>query len=218
MYSPRSISSTRWTKSTGLTCGLQGRPGFARSGIDNAAHVGGLIAGAALAWVLVELLDETAGAAQRRRQQVLGLGLVAVMVGGLTWTAQPGIDHRQLFQSQSAMQDLLPRLRAAEDAFQADATAHREGRLSEAQLVDAMEQRHIPAYRDIVQAIKTLAPDASMSRLRDIGELYAALLEVMTLEVRKYRGTADPSQVDARQAVLSKQLQEISERLKSTAP
>ncbi|MDO9436258.1 rhomboid family intramembrane serine protease [Hydrogenophaga sp.] len=192
--------------------------GFARSGIDNAAHVGGLVAGAALAWVLVELIDETAGAAHRLRQQVLGVGLVAVMVGGLAWSAQPGLDHRQLFQSQSAMQDLLPRLRAAEDAFQADATAHREGRLSEAQLVDAMEQRHIPAYRDIVQAIKALAPDASMSRLRDIGELYTALLEVMTLEVRKYRGTADPSQVDARQAVLSKQLQEISARLKSTAP
>lgn len=192
--------------------------GFARSGIDNAAHVGGLVAGAALAWVLVELIDEAAGATHRRRQQVLALGLVAVMVGGLTWTAKPGVDHRQLFQSQSALQDLLPRLRAAEDAFQADVKAQREGRMSEAQLVDAMEQRHIPAYREVVQAVNDLKPDASMTRLRDIGELYTALLEVMTLEVDKYRGKVAVPQASARQAVLSKQLQQISERLKSTSP
>ncbi len=190
--------------------------GFARSGIDNAAHVGGLIAGAALAWVLVELIDEQAGAVQRRRQQVLALGLVAVMVGGLTWTARPGIDHRQLFQSQSALEALLPRMRAAEDAFQADAKAHREGRMNEAQLVDAMEQRHIPAYRELVQALKAVNPAAATSRLKDIGELYATLLEVMTLEVGKHRGTVGVAQADARQAVLSTQLTQISERLKST--
>ncbi|QHE84145.1 rhomboid family protein [Hydrogenophaga sp. BPS33] len=209
---------TQLLTSQGVFVGIMLAQGFARSGIDNAAHVGGLVAGAVLAWVLVERMDERASTAQRRRQQVIALGLVVLMVGGLTRTAQPGVDHGALFQSQAVLKDLLPRMRAVEDAFQQDATAQQEGRMTDAALIDAMERRHIPAYREVVQTIRSLPPGDAMPRLGDIGDLYATLLDIMVLEVGKHRGMTDVAQANAQQEVLAARLKDISARLKPTGP
>lgn len=192
--------------------------GFARSGIDNAAHVGGLVAGAVLAWVLVELVDERASAAQRRRQQVIALCLVVLMVGGLARTAQPGVDHRQLFASQAVLKDVLPRMRAAEEAFQKDAKAQQAGNMTDAQLIDAMEQRHMPAYREVARLLGAAKADAALPMLDDLRERYATVLEVMALEVDKHRGTVDAAQASARQAALSTRLTQINARLKAQSP
>lgn len=190
--------------------------GFARPGIDNAAHIGGLVAGAVLAWLLIELVDEQAGVAQRRVRQVLALLAVAVMAGGLTAMARPGVDHPQLFAAQSALARVLPDLQAAEKALQADLAARREGRLSEAALVDAMEQRHIPAYRVVDQAFKRIKPPpVADSMLADVAEFHAAMLEVMTLEVGKFRGAQAVAPADARMAVLADRIKTLGERLRS---
>lgn len=209
---------TQLLTSQGVFVAIMLVQGFARSGIDNAAHVGGLVAGALLAWVLVEQVDERASTAQRRRQQVIALGLVAVLVVGLTRTAQPGVDHRQLFESQAVLKDVLPRMRAAEDAFQTDVKAQQSGRMSDAQLIDAMEQRHIPAYREVVRLLTDAKADGTLPMLDDLRELYAIVLEVMTLEVGKHRGTADVARANARQAALSMQLQQVNARLKTRQP
>ncbi|WP_137917376.1 rhomboid family intramembrane serine protease [Hydrogenophaga sp. 2FB] len=209
---------TQLLTSQGVFVAIMLVQGFARSGIDNAAHVGGLVAGAVLAWVLVELLDERASAAQRRRQQVIALCLVLLMVGGLARTAQPGVDHRQLFESQAVLKDVLPRMRAAEEAFQKDVKAQQAGSMTDAQLIDAMEQRHMPAYREVTRLLGASKTDAATPMLDDLRELYATVLEVMTLEVGKHRGTVDVAQASARQAALSTRLKQINARLKARNP
>lgn len=186
--------------------------GFARPGIDNAAHVGGLVMGAVLAWLLVELVDERASRGLRRRRQMMAVTVAALMVGALVGLARPGVDHRQLFDAQARLTDLLPRLKAAEAALQQDARGHKENRLSEAQFVDAMAARHIPAYRAIDEELAELAGPLPSPMMTDIRELHGLVLEVMTLEVGKYRGTLDGPQTDARLKQLSDRMVSVGAR------
>lgn len=187
--------------------------GFARPGIDNAAHVGGLVMGALLAWLLVELIDERASPGQRRRRQVMAVGATVLLVGALVGLARPGVDHRQLFDAQARLTDLLPRLKAAEAALQQDAKGHKEKRLSEAQFVDAMAERHIPAYRAIDAELAELAGSMPPTPvMADIRELHGLVLEVMTLEVGQHRGTLDGPQTAARLKQLSQQMVSVGAR------
>lgn len=187
--------------------------GFARPGIDNAAHVGGLVMGALLAWLLVELIDERASPGQRRRRQVMAVGATVLLVGALVGLARPGVDHRQLFDAQARLTDMLPRLKAAEAALQQDAKGHKEKRLSEAQFVDAMAERHIPAYRAIDAELAELAGSMPPTPvMADIRELHGLVLEVMTLEVGQHRGTLDGPQTAARLKQLSQQMVSVGAR------
>ncbi|WP_439606320.1 rhomboid family intramembrane serine protease [Hydrogenophaga sp.] len=207
--------ATQLLTSQGMFVALMLVQGFARPGIDNAAHVGGLVAGALMAWLLVELIDERATPALRRRRQVLAVGATAVVVGALVWLAQPGVDHRQLFGAQDRLAQLLPRMKSAEAALQNDAREHKAGRLSESQLVDSMEQRHIPAYRAIHRELTELGHMPHLPAWADIRELHGIVLEVMTLEVGQYRGTVDIPQTNDRLKVLSDRMASVGARLRA---
>jgi rhomboid protease GluP len=201
--------------SQGLFVAISLAQGFTRPGIDNAAHIGGLLAGAAMAWLLVELVDEQASAAHRRSRQWLAAGLAALAVGGLVWAAPAGVDHRALFETQTVLREVLPRFQAAEQALQNDAKSQQAGRLSEAQLVDAMERRHIPAYRAVGEAMAQLNPATPSPQLDDLRGLQSGVLELMTLEVGKARGTLDAAQADQRLTEVSAQLAELSQRMRA---
>ncbi len=211
---PKALVSQLLT-SQGLFVAISLAQGFTRPGIDNAAHIGGLLAGAAMAWLLVELVDEAASAAHRRRRQWLAAGAVALAVGGLVGAAQPGVDHRALFEQQTLLREVLPRFQAAESALQQDARAQQEGRLSQAQLVEAMERTHIPAYRAVGEAMARLKPATPSPQLDDLRGLQSGVLELMSLEVGKARGTLDPTQADRRAEAVSARLAEVSQRMRS---
>jgi rhomboid protease GluP len=211
---PKSVV-TQLLTSQGVFVVISLAHGFTRPNIDNAAHIGGLLAGAAMAWLLVELVDEAASAAHRRRRQWLAAGAVALAVGGLVGAAQPGVDHRALFEQQTLLREALPRFQAAESALQQDARAQQEGRLSPAQLVEAMERTHIPAYRAVGESMARLKPATPSPQLDDLRGLQSGVLELMSLEVGKARGTLDPTQADRRAEAVSARLAEVSQRMRS---
>jgi rhomboid protease GluP len=189
--------------------------GFTRPGIDNAAHIGGLLAGAVMAWLLVEVVDESASAAHRRNRQWLSTATAALVVAGLVWAAPVGVDHRALFAEQTALREVLPAFQKAEQALQADAKAEQEGRLSQQQLVEALEQRHMPAYRAVGDALARVPADVRSDRLDDLRGLQSGVLELMALEVGQARGTVDAVQAQARSAQVAQTLRAISERMKA---
>lgn len=191
--------------------------GFAREGIDNAAHVGGLLAGAAMAWLLVERVDTRASAAHRRARQAMAAGGVALAVAALVGTARPGVDHRELFRTQAALRTVLPELRAAEQALHEDAKAQKDGRLTGERLIDALEQRHIPAYRAVGQTLRGLRPEPPIPQLDNLRERQGAVLEMMELEVGRARGTVDPQHVRERVAALTLRLNELNRAPQGTA-
>ena len=207
--------ATQLLTSQGVFVALMLVQGFARSGIDNAAHVGGLVVGALTAWLLVELVDERATQGLRRSRQVLAAGTAAVVVGLLVATASSGVDHRQLFGVQDRLTQLLPRLQAAEAALQQDAKDQKDGRMSEAQWIEAMAQRHIPTYRAMQAELVELGPLSGVGRMAEFREFHAMVLEVMTLEVGKARGTVDATRAEQRLKELSADMIRVGERLRS---
>lgn len=211
---PKAVA-TQLLTSQGLFVLIMLAQGFARPGIDNAAHVGGLAMGALLAWLLVELVDERASRAVRQRRQILAVAATGLLVSALVGLARPGVDHRALFDSQSLLADLQPRLRAAEAALQQDAKEHQQGRLGRAGFVEAMAQRHIPAYRALGEELAALGPMPYAPAVADIRELHGIVLEVMTLEVGKHQGSVDLAQADARLAQLSQRMLSVGARLRA---
>jgi rhomboid protease GluP len=205
---------TRLLTSQGLFVVFMLAQGFTRSGIDNAAHIGGLVAGMVIAWLLVELVDERASLTQRFGHQVLAVSVTALGVGGLVWSAQPGVDHRELFGNQAMLREVLPPLQAAEKALQQDAQARKEGRLPHERFLDALEQRHIPAVRGVVQTMDRVRPVQALPLLDDLRNRNVYLLEMMELELGMARGTVDPAQARPRLAELSALLTAVDQRLK----
>lgn len=191
--------------------------GFAREGIDNAAHVGGLLAGAVMAWLLVERVDTQASVAHRRQRRLLATGVAAMAVAALVWTARTGVDHRELFRTQAALRTVLPAMRAAEQALHEDAKGQKEGRLTGDQFIVALEQRHIPAYRAVGQTLQGLRPEPPIPPLDNLRERQGAVLEMMELEVGRARGTVDPQHVRERVAALNRRLNELN-RAQGAAP
>jgi hypothetical protein len=137
-----------------------------------------------------------------------------VGVGGLVWAASPGVDHRELFGTQAMLREVLPPLQAAEKVLQQDAQARKEGRLPHERFLDALEQRHIPAVRGVLQTMDRVRPVQPLPLLDDLRHRNVYLLDMMELELGMARGTVDPARARPRMAELSELLAAVDQRLK----
>lgn len=186
--------------------------GFAKEGIDNAAHVGGLLAGSLLAWLLAGKMDEAQGSRRRQVTVMAGLLLPAAAVAGLVLTTpEPRVHHRQLFEFQAGLARVLPELQAAEKALQADGKAASTGKLTTAQFVQAIETRHLPAYRKVESALAPLdvpANDKAAPLVQDIKRGNTLLVAMMQIEVTRAN---NPGQVDP---VLEAKFKALGDELK----
>lgn len=213
------LLSQRLLMSQGLFIVFMLVQGFARQGIDNAAHLGGLLAGAAMACLLVAQTDDSATARQRRQRQGLAAAGVAALVLLLVLTApRSGVNHRQGFARQAALERALPQMRAAEQALQRDTLAHKNGTLSETAFVDTLAQRHIPAYRaagDQLAALRLPANDPAAPAIADALHSVRLLTEMMELEVRRARGASDRAGIARQLDVLSAEYKDVVARIQA---
>lgn len=193
--------------------------GFGRQGIDNAAHLGGLLAGAAMAALLVVQTDTGASRNQRRARLALAAGLAAALVVVLVATTpRPTVNHRVGFARQAALERALPKMRAAEVALQRDTQAHKAGTLSLVQFVDSMAQRHIPAYRaagELLAAIQLPPNDPAAPAIADALQSVRLLTEMMELEVRRSRGASDRADIERQLALLSTEYKDVVARIQA---
>lgn len=191
--------------------------GFTRQGIDNAAHVGGLAAGAALAWLLVEAIEPVGRQAQRARHALLAGPLVVAVVAGLVVAApQPRVDHRALFASQTAFQRILPRLQAASRAVQKDAEDAKAGRMSEPQFVEALARTHLPALRALQEELAPVAlppADPRAAMIPDVKRMVAIQVQSVELQLRIADGTAGPDGL-VRMDALQREGQTLAQQMK----
>lgn len=194
--------------------------GFTKQGVDNAAHVGGLIAGAAMACLLAERIDDQrSSSSTRRRQMLTGVAVGAGLVTLVLAVVHPGVDHRHRFEEQAVLARAMPQLQTAEVALQKDAAANQAGTLSDELLIKAIRERHLPAYRAVRESLTSLPPRpaallSQSTPLNDIRAITEILIEMMELEVRKADSPVDSEMIDKRLAELKKELSSASERLK----
>ncbi|RYX92798.1 MAG: rhomboid family intramembrane serine protease [Comamonadaceae bacterium] len=197
--------------------------GFGRQGVDNAAHVGGLLCGSLLAWLLVEKIDTSATPTRRGAFALAGTGLSAAAIAALLFTTPaPAVHHRQLFAFQAGLNRLAPAMSATEKAFQTDGKAYRSGTLSEAAFTDAMRTRHLPAYRAIQRELAPLeipGSDVAGQGMRDLKRSNTLVVELMELQLAQTDAVATPGSdpgvgtaAAMRMQAIGKELQDIQAR------
>jgi rhomboid protease GluP len=195
--------------------------GFVREGVDNAAHVGGLLGGAAMAALLVARIDRSGRAAQARARALAAAALAGVTVAVLAATApQPQVDHQRRFETQAAFQRVLPRLQAAMQALADDANAQKQGRLTEAQVDEAIRSRHLPAAREVDQALSGLQlppGDPAAGVLADFRVVSANAVRVLELQLQRAQPGSDAAAIDGQMAQLSEEAAAASERIRQRA-
>jgi len=133
--------------------------GFSRPGIDNAAHVGGLIAGILIAWVLPERFDLQRYRAQRRPRMALVAMAAALVLPAAAHLAPAAA--RNIAGEMAAVQALPEVAReydAAMTALQQESVEVKAGRLSLLEADERSRTVHAPRMARVVERLDRLVP------------------------------------------------------------
>jgi len=189
--------------------------GFTRQGIDNAAHVGGLLAGAAMGWMLAGVVGDVYPGMRRLRAAAVGVGGMAVVAAMVATTPAPPVDHGSMFAASEQIQRVMPRIQAAQAALQKDVQQAQAGRMSADQLAQVVDTVHLPALRTAqadLAKIPRAQGDPRLELTADMQELTTKTIEGLEIMVRAQRGQARDGD-QAREAQLKADLQVIGRRL-----
>ncbi|MBI2510801.1 MAG: rhomboid family intramembrane serine protease [Opitutae bacterium] len=160
--------------------------GFARSGIDNSAHAGGLLGGFALGWILALPVDaEIRRRDTPRRLQLAALAVAALCIVGVA--ATPRFDYR--IAEELALDDLnRPFIEREAKLLSDDEAAFASARQNHAreEYIATLENKLIPFYRDWSAKLTALplAPDKRTAKQRH------ALVEICRLRVAAFKHLA----------------------------
>ncbi|WP_230588247.1 rhomboid family intramembrane serine protease [Ralstonia solanacearum] len=196
--------------------------GLTKPGVDNAAHIGGLVGGCMLAMILPARLDM-----DRYHRLLPGRAAMALAAAGAgiavlaTLAPKAMLDHRQFFANAEAAERGFNAFGAAADAMQADQQALAAGRLSARQWVERSHAIHAPALRraaDMLRAVKLAQGDPRVALQHDI-TLYADLtIEAMELTVMETPESLEPVSTDpARLERIQRQRDAASKQLQMDA-
>lgn len=171
--------------------------GFSKAGVDNAAHVGGLVAGALLGLLLPARFD-----AEHHARVVVGRAILAVGLLGaaLAWAA---------FRAPTAQVDMEARIEArrtipivalafdqAVKAMQQDVTDVKNGRMTDREADDRSRSVHAPRMKAVVDQLKALPVDAGSPAsdvVADLQGLAQALYEMSAMESVEIDGKMQPA-------------------------
>jgi rhomboid protease GluP len=186
--------------------------GYLQTGVDNAAHVGGLLAGAVLGCILPLQLDRQRFQSQVRGRALAALAAVAALVGGLVVLAPPAaVDFQRGYVGAAAFDKGLHRFNAAMQRLGQEAQLLRAGKLTPQQSDARSRSIHAPAFRQAQTELAAawLPPnDPRTALLQEVRQLSAWMAELQGMESVTPPGSNQPQPADpARMAVLQKAIQ-----------
>jgi rhomboid protease GluP len=189
-------------------------------GVDNAAHIGGLAAGVALAFILPERFSSRPD----RRGSVLRAALASVFVVGFTaaialTASRAPLDLGAALAANPAVEHGLLELTSAVRELQREAREVKAGRLGEIEADDRSRRVHAPRFRALVQELSAISlppndpREPVLATARRMAEL---LLELMAMDSRIVDGK--PVSVDpVRWAAITAELDTLNRRLTALA-
>lgn len=189
--------------------------GFAKQGIDNSAHIGGLIGGAALAFMLPERFNMEHYIATWKKQAVLGISMSVLATIGLAMTAPPAaIDQRMALEGQASFQLAMKDFDAAVKAMQQDQKEVQANRMTEREADDRSRNVLAPLFRKAQQDFSRATLPSSDPRvpiLSDMRRMNDLLLEAMEMPSIYRDGGDKPEPADPLRA------QEINSEIEAIA-
>lgn len=216
---PKAISRQMWS-GLGFFVIYSLAQGLAKAGIDNGAHVGGLLGGCLLALILPERFDIAHFQVAYLRRSVLALLASILVATGLVATAQPAeIQQGRVFASQPF---LLRGTKAFDEAvllMLQDFEDVKSGKMTEQESDDRSRRVLAPAFRRVVADLDqvTLRPGAPIANLiRDTRHASALLVESLEMDSVMVDGKlqpADPARYESINAELKNVLAHIKQDL-----
>ena len=200
--------------------------GFLATRVDNAAHVGGLIGGALLAWCLPVRLSPETYRAKLRRGMMMAAAVGTVAVVGVAALAPPVPQAmRDSLASARQFEHAADSFMAALRAAAADADAVKAGKMSEREADERSRAVHAPAFEQAVSDLVrvTLPPGdprapllQDMTLLADRMHEYSRMESVWDARAKKHvpADTARGKQLDAD---IDRLMRSVNARLKEGA-
>ena len=192
--------------------------GFLQAGVDNAAHVGGLLAGALVACILPLRPDPLHARAQARRRALLAVAAMATLAGGLVLLAPPAaVDFQRKYTGAAAFEQGMRSFHAAMRQLAIESQWQRAGKLTAQQADDRSRSVHAPAFRKAQAELAAawLPPnDPRNALLHAVRQQAAWMVEMQAMESVTPPGSNTPQPVDpARMATLQALMQRSAQRL-----
>lgn len=192
--------------------------GFARQGIDNAAHIGGLLGGCLLAYVLPERFDMERYARILKKRSIAGVIIAVVATLTLATTApQATVDQKKVFEGQAAFVRALVGLQSVIGALKEERQNVDSGKLTERESDGRSRTVFAPMLHQVMQdfSLAYLAPSDPRNPLfNDSKRLSELLLESLEMESNYKEGSDKPEPADpARMAAIEAEAKEVGQRL-----
>ncbi|HEY8606187.1 MAG TPA: rhomboid family intramembrane serine protease [Noviherbaspirillum sp.] len=195
--------------------------GLGRQGIDNAAHVGGLIGGCLLACVLPERFDAAHFHRQFRTRAAAAVALVAALTVGVAATAPAAaVDQRRAFDGIAQFESGMARLKGAFKVLQEDEQAVKNGAMPESEMDERTRRVHAPVFRKLhadLAAIYMRPGDPREPLVQDLARTAELLAEMLAMDsVVDADGKFHP--VDPQRAsAIEDEMQQLNERMQKRA-
>jgi len=192
--------------------------GFAHKGVDNAAHVGGLLAGAMLALVLPERFDMAHFARNLQRRAVAAGALVLVTVAALIAASPPAaLDMQRLFDGHAAFVRGASEFDVAVKALQREHEAIEAGRIGVREADERSRTVYAPMFARVVEELSRAAlppSDPRTALLEDLRRMAELIHESLAMESVFRPGSDEPEPIDpVRAEEIEAELMEIGARL-----
>lgn len=174
--------------------------GFAKQGIDNAAHVGGLLGGCLLAFLLPERFDMPHFVETAKRRAIAGFVIILVATIGIAASAPLAqIDQMGRLNSQAAFVKALNDFDKAMALMKQEQKDLESGKLTQWQSDDRSRTVHAPVFRDVLAEFNKVSFDTKDPRFplfRDMKRMTELVVESLAMESIHREGSEKPEPAD----------------------
>ena len=192
--------------------------GFGSERVDNAAHVGGLLAGFVLALILPERISGRFDARQARVRTFAAAAAALAITTVVAVTAPPAaVDVRNVYESGATMERALREFDMTMARLALDEKAANSGRMSQLQRAERQRAVHAPAFHRIgvdLGAIHLPPGDARAAVLADLLRMSTLMEELASMQPAFAMGNVRAGPLDpARHAQILQEVRQLRLRI-----